>query len=67
MQRSGKITFRNVRRSGVMQHMTIEEYENKEGDKDGKVFIKVLHYITSSSSREADIMIDEDTDSIIQK
>ena len=50
-----------------MQHMTIEEYENKEGDKDGKVFIKVLHYITSSSSREADIMIDEDTDSIIQK
>ena len=33
----------------------------------GNVLIKVLHHKTSSSSGEADIVIDKNTDAIIQK
>ena len=61
------IIYRNAQRPGVVQHMTIEEYENKEEDKDGKVLIKVLHHKTSSSSGEADVVIDKKIDAILQK
>lgn len=47
--------------------MTIEEYQNKEEDEEGQFVIKVLHHKTSSSSGEADIVIDKDVDSIIQR
>ena len=64
---AANIIYNNAQRPGVVQHMTIEEYQNKEEDEEGQFVIKVLHHKTSSSSGEADIVIDKDVDSIIQR
>ena len=54
---AAKIIYKNTQRPGVVQHMTIEEYKNKEEDKDGNVVVKVLHHKASSSSGEADVVM----------
>ena len=61
------IIFTNAQRPGVVQHMSIHEYEDKEDDDKGNVLIKLLHHKTSSSSGEADIVIRKNIDTIIQK
>ena len=58
------IIFTNAHRPGVVQHMSVQEYEDKEDD--GNVLIKVLHHKTSSSSGEADIVIKKNINTIIQ-
>ena len=58
------IIFTNAQRPGVVQHMSVQEYEDKEDD--GNVLIKVLHHKTSSSSGEADIVIKKNINTIIQ-
>ena len=63
---AANIIFTNAQRPGVVQHMSVQEYENKEDDDEGNVLIKVLHHKTSSSSGEADIMIKQNIDTMIQ-
>ena len=63
---AANIIFTNAQRPGVVQHMSIHEYEKEDDDK-GNMLIKVLHHKTSSSSGEADIVIKKNIDTIIQK
>ena len=51
------IIYKNAQRPGVVQHMEVREFEEREETEDGNFLIQVLHHKTSASSGAANIIV----------
>jgi len=63
---AANIIYFNAQRPGVVQNMTIDEYNDKTEDSKGKYLVNVLHHKTSSSSGPAEIIIEKEVDVVIE-
>ena len=63
---AASIIFPNAQRPGVVQHMTLPEYEEREYIED-KIIIRVMNHKTSASRGPASIIITSELEKIINR